>query len=469
MSVAVAVRVPRARAWRTRVRRARRRHRRRSLGETLTNLYMLLWLVLVYGVALVPSLREHLRGAGITPQAAAARYWIVIAMLLAGAGLVWQGMRLVGPLLATPAEQSWGVSTPIDRRAWLLPRFLMLLLAGALGGALAATVVIVLGLPGGAVGMSALAGGVLGLAGMAVAVAAQAAPEGHRWPRRIGGLLVTAGAAAAVLVVVTHSTGRAAPRPSGALSPGLAMVGLPLAAVAAAVALRTLRRLDAVALGAGAPVAAAAATAAVWLDPSLLSRVLDLRRWRRVGRVRSRAFLALRPRRVAALLQAELRRQARRPGALAACGALVLAQYVVDAVAPSMAGVAQLIGAYLVAGRLASGLRAVGGSAALRRSLGGRELHLRLVHLVVPALGAALWWVITGPAGGPPVGGAALVLLAGVVAAAYRGATRAPMSYGAGAFDTPLGMFPAGILLQLARGPDLLGVVIVLRMLLGRA
>ena len=226
--------------------------------------------------------------------------------------------------------------------------------------------------------------------------------------------------------------------------------------------------LDAVARGTGAPLAQAVTTSVVWLDPTLLTRVLDVRRWRRVGRVRSRPFLRLQPPRVAALLQAELRRQARRPGALAICGAIALAQYAVAVVAPSVAGVAQVIGAYLVAGRLASGLRTVAGSPALRRSVGGREIDLRLTHLVAPALGATLWWAITLPAGGGVLPAAMPLLLAGVVAAAYRGATRPPMFYGAGAFDTPLGMFPAGILLQLARGPDVLGVVIVLRVLLKR-
>jgi Family of unknown function (DUF6297) len=468
VSLAVAMRVPPARAWRTRLRRARRRHRRRSLGDTLSNLYMLLWLVFVYGVALVPSLREHLRSVSMAPGAAAARYWIVVAVLLAGAGVTWQAMRTVGPLLATPAEQAWGLATPVDRRAWLLPRFLVLLLAGALGGAVATAIVVVLGLGPDEWVAVALAGGTLALGGMAVGVAAQAAPEQRPWPRRVGTLLMSAGAAAAALVVVSHYTGRMAPRPSGALSPDLAIAGVPLAAAAVVVALRTLGRLDAMALGAGAQLAQAAATSVVWLDPSLLTRVLELRRWRRVGRVRSRAFLAIGPGRVSALLQAELRRQARRPGALAICGALALAQYAVAVVAPAVAAVAQVIGAYLVAGRLASGLRAVGGSAALRRALGGREMDLRLTHLVVPALGAALWWVLTAPAGGPSAGPATLLLLGGIVAATYRGATRAPMSYGPGAFDTPLGLFPAGILLQLARGPDLLGVVIVLRVLLKR-
>jgi len=468
MSVPVAVGVPSARAWRTRVRRARRRHRTRSLGDTLTNLYMLLWLVVVYGGALVSTVREHLRASAGAPGVVAERYWIAVAALLAGAGLVWQGMRTMGPLLAAPAEQAWGLSTPIDRRAWLLPRFVAVLCGGALGGSLAATAVIVLGLHGGGLGLAALAGGLWGMAGMGTCVVAQGAPPGHRWPHRIGATLLGAGALVTALMVIAHDTGRVLPLPGGPVGTGVTLIGLPLAIASVVVAVRRLGRIDTVALGAGAPIAEAALTSAIWLDPSLLSRVLELRRWRRVGSVHSRRFLSVPPRREAALLQAELRRQFRRPGALAVWGALALAQYAVAAVAPSVAGVAHVIGAYLAAGRLAGGLRTVARSAGLRRALGGDEVSQRLLHLVVPTLGAALWWVVTSPAGGPSLGGAAPLLVVGVVAAAYRAATRPPMSYGGGAFETPLGSFPVEILIQLARGPDLLGVVVVLQVLLGR-
>jgi hypothetical protein len=87
---------------------------------------------------------------------------------------------------------------------------------------------------------------------------------------------------------------------------------------------------------------------------------------------------------------------------------------------------------------------------------------------VVPTLGAALWWVVTAPAGGDRIGVAALLLLAGIVAAVYRSATRPAMSYDQLGIDTPFGLIPIGLLIQLVRGPDLLGAVIVLQLLLGR-
>lgn len=57
---------------------------------------------------------------------------------------------------------------------------------------------------------------------------------------------------------------------------------------------------------------------------------------------------------------------------------------------------------------------------------------------------------------------------AGVVGAAYRAATPPPRRYDGPDVDTPLGLLPIGIITQVARGPDLLGAVIVLQILLAR-
>ncbi|MEJ2679636.1 MAG: DUF6297 family protein [Gemmatimonadota bacterium] len=466
-AVSVTAEAPRARQWRARLRRARRKHHDRSLGDTLTDLYMLLWLVLVYGGALFTTVRQHLTAssaAAISPEHA----WIGVAVLLAGAGLMWQGMRTLGPLLATQAEQAWGISTPIDRRGWLVPRFAALVLAGSVTGIVAAGAVALLGLRGDGLGLAALGGAAYGLAATGFAVAAQGAPGRRRWPTQVGGLLLAAGALAATFVVAMHYGGRPLPPPAASLGPAAVAAGLPLAVVAAIIAVRTLSRLDRVALGTGAEVASAAVSASVWLDPSLLSRVLEIRRWRRIGRVRSRRLLTLFPGRAGALLQAELRRLLRRPASLLVWGALALAQYAVAVVAPPVAGVARVIGAYLAAGRLTGGLRAVSGSAGLRRAIGGEDLQVRLFHLVVPAVGAVLWWLLTWPAGGRHLGNAEIFLVAGVVGAVYRSATRKPMSYGGAVLETPFGLFPMEMLLQMARGPDLLGVVIVLQVVLAR-
>jgi hypothetical protein len=54
------------------------------------------------------------------------------------------------------------------------------------------------------------------------------------------------------------------------------------------------------------------------------------------------------------------------------------------------------------------------------------------------------------------------VLVAGVLGAVYRTATRPPMSYDAGLADTPLGPVPTLLLRRLLRGPDLVAVLVLI-------
>jgi Family of unknown function (DUF6297) len=268
---------------------------------------------------------------------------------------------------------------------------------------------------------------------------------------------------AALAVIVAHFAGAQLSRPATPLGVVFAAAGLPLAVLATVPAARALDRLDRAALTGGAQLAAAAATAVAWLDPSMLSAVLETRRWRRVGRVRSRRFLP--GGRASVLLQAEVRRQVRHPTALTVWAALGLTQYAVALAFPSVAGPAHLVGAYLAGDRLAGGLRAISRSPGLRRALGGDNPTVRAVHTAVPALGTLVWWLATWPAAGPHLGGLDAVLLAGVVAAVYRTGTRPPMTYGGTAIDTPFGLIPVDLLRRLARGPDLLAVAIIVQSL----
>jgi hypothetical protein len=464
-STAVRVAPPTARQVRVRLRRARRGHHARSLGDFLTDAYVLLWFLLMYGWVLYSAGRRYLHTPSGGHGDAAERYWIGVATAVAAAGFAWRGLRAVGPLLVTPAAQAWAVSAPIDRRGWLLPR-----LGALLGSATAAVAVLgvaVMGLAGSSDGRdlawAALAGAACGLGGAASSVAAQQT-AGRRWPRLVGVALTGAGALAALAVVIAHFGGRHLARPNVPLAAAIAVVGPPLAVVAAALAVRVLPRLDRAALTTGANLATAAVTATVWMDPSLLAVVLEGRRWRGVGRVRSRRF---RPGAWWwALLQAEVRRQFRHPSALATWASLVLAQYAVAVAVPSVAGVTHLIGAYLAAGRLSGGLRAVCRSAGLRRALGVSDAGLHMVHLVVPVLGTALWWLLTVPAGGLHLGQLEPVFVIGVVAAVYRAATRPPMSYGGAVVETPFGLIPVDLLRQLTRGPDVLAVLVIAQTLL---
>ncbi|MBW4721525.1 hypothetical protein KZQ38_30490 [Saccharothrix sp. SC076] len=115
-----------------------------------------------------------------------------------------------------------------------------------------------------------------------------------------------------------------------------------------------------------------------------------------------------------------------------------------------------LVCAFLATDRLATGLRAVCRSPALRRAIGGRDRQLRLVHLVLPSSGALLWVAATAPALPDPSVFPVAVSILGAVAVTYRIANRPPVEYTSAAVDTPMGMMPIGLIAQVLRGPALL-------------
>lgn len=465
MSDSFAAAPPSARVWRKHLRAARRDHHARSLGDVLTDLYMLLWLLAVYGGALVAAVRRHLHTAPGAQRPGAETYWIGVAVLLAVAGLAWRAARAVGPLLATPAEQAWGLSTPVDRGGWLAPRFATLVLSAGAVGAVVALVATFLGSHFDALGWMLLAGCAYGVTLTASTVVVQGRTAGSRWLRPLGWILLGAGGLTTLGVVLAHYAGTVLPRPTLPAPQVWALVVLPLAVGAVTWARRALPGLDRAMLSAGADVATATLTASTALDPSLLTGVLEVRRWRGVGRVRSRPFRLGKYGRTWVLVEAELRRQLRRFGSLGVWAALALSLYAVAMVVPSAVGAARILLAYLAAGRLMGGLRTISRSQGLRRGLGGSEMDLRVAHLVVPALGTLLWWALTAPAGGIHLDAMELIMVAGVVAAAYRSATKPPMSYGGAVFETPMGLFPFELVFQLARGPDVLGGVLILHAL----
>jgi hypothetical protein len=143
---------------------------------------------------------------------------------------------------------------------------------------------------------------------------------------------------------------------------------------------------------------------------------------------------------------------------------LLLVPYALVLVAPEVAGVGRVVAGYLAANRLTAGLRTVCRSPALRRALGGTDRQLRLVHLVVPAVGVLLWWLAGGGVAAPRPG--QLVIVVGLVFATYRNATTRPLGYGGGAVDTPFGLIPVDLLRQVLRGLDVVAVLALVQLLL---
>ncbi|HLL66328.1 MAG TPA: DUF6297 family protein [Micromonosporaceae bacterium] len=466
-----AVDIPTARQLRIRLRRGRRAHSGRNLGEALTDLYIVVLCLVMYGTAAIATLADQVHAPGAGQHSVQARTWLLAAIAVAITGAAWRGLRAIGPLLATPANLTWCAATPVDRRGWLLPRFAGLLVAAATVGAAIGGSAAVVASPGGLTGddafarvaAAALLGAACATMLCALAVVGQATPSAARWPTGAGHVLLGTGLAGAVVVIVVDRVGTALPQ--GSVGPPAVAASLWVLAVLAAIvatiaAARCLPRLNRSALSTGAGLASAAASAVIWLDLSLFAAVLAGRRWRRIGWVPSRP---LRPgRRTWVLLQAEVRRVRRHRPELAAYALLLLVPYAAAVFSPTTAEIVRIVAGYLAANRLAAGLRTVSGSPALRRALGGSDRSLHLVHLIVPAAGLALWWPLAAAA--VPLGHplSALLVPAGVLAAVYRTATRPQLVYGGAMVDTPFGLIPVDLLRQMFRGPDVLALVVLL-------
>jgi hypothetical protein len=455
--------VPSVRDLRTALRRNRRAHSNRTLGELLTDVYLLAFLVVLYGGAGAYALRRHLSQPLPAPAGTeSSRAWLIVALLVATGALAWRGLRLVGPLVTTPAVQAWIISTPIDRRDWLTTPLWWLSVAAGAGGAVVGAVAAWAGLTS-QFALAALAGAGGGVVLAALAVRAQADPRVRR--RRFD--LLLAGAVALVAAAVADATARVRVPFPAVPAVVVALVAAAAAVPAVRVAARALSRLDRTALGGGAEMTGAAMSAAVMLDPALLSGVVAAQRWRRMTRVHSRHWLSGSPAWV--LFQADLRRQWRRRADLFIWATLVLVPYAVAVFAPPAVGSARIVAAFLATDRLAGGLRAVARTPALRRLLGGTDSSLQLIHLAVPAIGLGLWWAATVPAGGAPgLPVVSAILIGGVLGAVYRTATRKPMSYDGGIADSPFGPIPANLIRQTVRGPDLVALLVLIGLFTSR-
>jgi hypothetical protein len=382
-----------------------------------------------------------------TPHTAASVSWMAVALALAGVAAFGQALLAVGPIWAGAAAQTWILASPVDRRSALLPTYLRtLVIAGIAGAVLAGGLTAIyppwlINLP-----WTGTAGFLLGVFLVGFTIDAQArGPIRWVFPALLG-VAVVLGAVVAWQLDVPNL---ALPLQN---APLLAILAVP----AVVLGYRALSRLHRGALSAGTDLVQAAAVSSAWLDLSLVSSALALRRARRIGRVHS---VRLRGSRAFAFVLADVARLRRYPAAVAVWVALLPVPFFATVSLPPIAvGPVQLLGAYLAADRLAGGLRTIAGSAALRRSLGGTDASLKTIHLVLPAVGAIVWCALTSFALPLAPSVTTVISAAGAVLMVYALATRPPMDYGGGSpiFETGFGAVPVNLIRQLVRGPAIL-------------
>lgn len=389
------------------------RRRRRSWVDW----YVAGFALLIAGIYGSDFLASPLSRLGRSASHAAATH-AAATQAVAGAGLVigvGVGLLLLaqalGPLALSPADASWLLLTPLDRRVVLRRAALTVALLATVAGALLGVLGLAMagpylrlaasGLPGSWLFLSAIAGAGCCLA--AVAAAALAQPWAR--PRAVIRAVCLAVAVVAVAGAVAGERLSAVTRAVTAVFGGLstpvfetaALAALALAAVAWLLLWRRLSVFPAGVLRADSARSGRALLAAQFLNFSLLFWIAEDNHWR--GRLlRSKPWPKLPP--ALTLAWADWRRLGRRPWPLA-----ILA---VASVIPALLGIAvtgrirpDLIAAALVVGALAVGAQGTVATkrdqddAALRRLLGVDAGRALVARAVLPALLSGCWLALS--------------------------------------------------------------------------
>jgi hypothetical protein len=356
-----------------------------------------------------------------------------------------------GPLALSPADSSWLLLSPLDRRALLRRPTATVAGLGALSGAAGGVLALAMAgpylhhgsraLPAAWLVLSAVSGAGIFLA---IVFAGALAQPRERWRTRLRACCAAVAAVAVVGAVagerwtaLAHAITAGFARTSTGTLGLLAAIAVVLAAVAGALVWLSLRRFPAAVLRTDSARAGRALLAAAFLNVPLLTWIAEDNHWR--GRLLpSRPWPNLSP--AMALAWADWRRLGRRPALLTVLAASVLV--------PALAGAAitgkahgWTIAAALLAGAIVAGLHGTAATRrdtndqALRRMLGVDARAALLARAALPALLAAAWLtlaltllVATGVLHGwlwPALG---LFAGPGAAAAALRMARTAPIN-----------------------------------------
>ncbi|SCG18809.1 hypothetical protein GA0070610_5160 [Micromonospora echinofusca] len=376
-------------------------------------------------------------------------------------------LRQLGPLSVSRSDATWLLPAPLPRRTLLAPALTLTTVAALVVGAVTGIAVTghVAARPAGllVLGAGAITGAAAAVLATLLALACQRRPSLARLADGIG---IAIGAGCLVLAAALRTTGdHRLPSP---LIPPVAVLATGAAALAVGLIaiVLTWRALE---NWPTAPIAEASINAGAYADvvyavePSYLTEMSARRFWRSRTRIRTTRLLTAR--RVPPLIAQDLiilRRKAARlwwP-----LGAAAVPVYLANGPAWLLLGVV-LIGALAAAGLTAESTHGDASNPAMLRLLGVTGRQMTAQRLVVPAVVAGVWLTVTlaalqaaGSLAGPWW---ALGLLAGpaVAVGAFQRAKASAASIGTILVDTPLGAFPAGMLLWLLNGIDVLAVL----------
>ncbi|HEY6786825.1 MAG TPA: DUF6297 family protein [Trebonia sp.] len=387
-------------------------------------------------------------------------------IIAAAAGLVLLAQAL-GPLTLAPADASWLLMSPLNRRAVLRRPAVVAAVLAALAGALLGALALAMAGPyirqvthatlGTWLALMALTGAGVAVTAVLLLLILQPYPERARPAVRLPILAVSL---IALLAALAGQHWTALPRAiAGHLADVSASGVRPIAIAAVAAALlaiaatwRRLRDFPAAVLWEDSARADRTRLAATFLNFQMLAWIAEDGYWRRRS-LRSRPWPRLSP--AFLLAWADWRRLGRRPGTLITLAAGTVAPAVgAGAITGTTRGaivaVALLLGGIAAASQGCGALRRDTGDRTLRRLLGVGTRQALIARAVLPALLSSAWlalalallvaagvlhgwgWPVLGVLGGP-----------GLVPAALRTARTAPVDTAAqGGIDTGMGATP---------------------------
>jgi Family of unknown function (DUF6297) len=435
--------------------------------------YAIAFAVVLGAIYLSDVLAEPFSRLAASPGSSAPAQAVAGGALVIGAaaGLLMLAQAF-GPLALSPADVSWLLLTPLDRRDLLRRPAVSLAALSALAGGVLGVLAVAMAGPylrdrahrqlGAWLVLAAISGAGFFLAAVLAAVLAQPRERWRSWLRAA----CVAVSVAAVLCAVTGERWTAIARE---ITDGFAGMSTAMPGVLAAVALgavcvlvllvwRKLPGFPAGVIRAGSARAGTTLMAAQFLNLPLLTWIAEDNHWR--GRLRtSRPWPRLSS--AYALAWTDWRRLGRRPGMLTVLAASTLAPALAGAAVTGHARGITTAG-ILLAGAIVAGTQGTAATRrdtndpALRRLLGVDAGAALAARAVLPALLSAAWltlaltllvavgvlsgwlWPLLGLAAGP-----------GVAAAALRIARTAPINPAERGPDTPVGNAPPWLITRM--------------------
>lgn len=454
---------PEVRALRRQIRDWRDGRTEKNLRDELSDAYIAIFATLMLGAMgfnAIRQMRVEITSACTTSECADARNTMPWLIALGIIGISLMVARLFGPLLISPAEGAWLFAAPVDRRALLRPRLVVVavfsLLIGILLGAVDATIA------GFDVVPAVLFTTIIAAASFCMVMFA-AVDQRHRGTV---GRIATNAIALAIWVGLLLVAIRAVPNgvtlapPAGSAALGINVILVCIAVVLLVRANAGLSRIRREMLAVGGSLLRNLSGAFASLDLNLAYDVMLSRRWRDKAVVRP---VRGGPGGVWAIVWRDVIRLRRSLHTLIVLAAALIVPYVAATIGlgKAVTVIAALTG-FLAGLGLCAGLRVLTRTPSLARCMPMSETSLRAAGLAVPAVILLGWGVATAPAVHASLATSSWAAAIGVgftvgltaLTAVTRWITWKSPDYAAPLITSPAGAIPPSMFSTLFRGLD---------------